>query len=137
LAPELIMRSFAGHYVSLYDVKAEFTILYFWEPDCGHCKESTPKLKEYYDLNKSSGIEVFAVCTQFDREKWEEYIVSHSLSWINGWDPERLSRFDFMYNVDSTPIIYILDREKKIIAKRLSVEDVAPFIDSYRKYQAY
>ncbi len=136
-APELLMKSFAGHYISLYDVKADFTILYFWEPDCGHCIESTPKLKEYYDRNRSSGIEVFAVCTQFDREKWEEYIVSHSLSWINGWDPERLSRFDFMYNVDSTPMIYILDREKKIIAKRLSVEDIASFIDSYRKYQAY
>ncbi len=46
-APELLMGSFSGYYVSLYDVKADFTILYFWEPDCGHCKESTPKLREY------------------------------------------------------------------------------------------
>lgn len=136
-APELLMGSFAGHYVSLYDEDAEFTIVYFWEPDCGHCKETTPKLKEYYDKNKSSGIEVFAVCTHHDREKWEKYIVDNGLSWINGWDPQRMSRFDFLYNVDSTPLIYILDRNKKIIAKRLAVEDVPSFIDSYRKYQAH
>ena len=135
-ATEMVMSSFTGFYVSLYDVKAEFTIVYFWEPDCGHCKEATPKLKTFYDENKSKGIEVFAVCTQTDREKWENYIAEHGLSWINGWDPQRLSRFDYFYNVESTPLIYILDRDKKIIAKRLSVEDIGPFIENYRKYQS-
>jgi len=136
-APELLMSSFAGQYVSLYDVRADFTIVYFWEPDCGHCKEATPILKDYYEKNRSSGIEVFAVCTQQDHDKWEKYIVDHSLGWINGWDPQRLSRFDYLYNVESTPLIYILDRDKKIIAKRLAVEDIASFIEVYRKFQGY
>lgn len=135
-APELLMGSFAGHYVSLYDVKADFTILYFWEPDCGHCKEATPRLKEFYEKNRESGIEVFAVCTHHDREKWERYIVDNGLVWINGWDPERMSRFDSLYNIESTPLVYILDRDKKIIAKRLSVEDIPGFIDAYRKFQS-
>ncbi len=135
-AAEMVMSSFAGYYVSLYDVKAEFTIVYFWEPDCGHCKEATPVLKAYYDANKDKGIEVFAVCTQSDREKWETYIADHGLNWINGWDPQRLSRFDYFYNVESTPLVYILDRDKKIIAKRISVEDIGPFIENYRKYEA-
>jgi len=134
-APELLMSSFSGYYVSLYDVKADFTIVYFWEPDCGHCKEATPILKKYYDANKDKGIEVFAVCTQHDKEKWEKYIVDNGLMWINGWDPERLSRFDLLYNVESTPLVYILDRDKKIIAKRLAVTDIGPFIEAYREYQ--
>ncbi len=78
---------------------------------------------------------MFAVCTQHDREKWETYIVDNGLAWINGWDPQRMSRFDYFYNVDSTPLIYILDRDKKIIAKRLAVEDIASFIDAWRKFQ--
>lgn len=133
-ATELLMNSFSGNYVSLYDIEAEFTIVYFWEPDCGHCKESTPLLKEFYDKNKSSGVEVFAVCTQDEKEKWEQYIVDNSLTWINGWDPQRMSKFDFYYNVESTPLIYILDRNKKIIAKRLAVNDIPSFIDSYRRF---
>jgi thiol-disulfide isomerase/thioredoxin len=134
-AAEMVMNSFAGHYVSLYDVKADFTIVYFWEPDCGHCKEATPVLKTYYDENRGKGIEVFAVCTQQDREKWEKYIADHGLSWINGWDPQRLSRFDYFYNVESTPLVYILDRNKRIIAKRLAVPDIGPFIDNYREFE--
>ncbi len=133
-ATELLMNSFSGHYVSLYDIEAEFTVIYFWEPDCGHCKEATPALKEFYEKNKGSGIEVFAVCTQHDREKWEKYIVDNGLSWINGWDPQRMSRFDYFYNVESTPLIYILDRNKKIIAKRLGVENIGPFIEAYRNF---
>lgn len=136
-APELLMNSFAGQYVSLYDVSAEFTILYFWEPDCGHCKESTPMLKDYYEKNRETGIAVFAVCTQQDKEKWEKYIVDNGLNWINGWDPQRLSRFDYLYNVESTPLIYILDRGKKIIAKRLAVADIPSFIEAYRRFQGH
>jgi thiol-disulfide isomerase/thioredoxin len=134
-APEMVMSSFAGPYVSLYDVEADFTIIYFWEPDCGHCKESTPLLKKFYNENRDKSIEVFAVCTQSDKEKWEKYIVENGLVWINGWDPQRLSRFDLNYNVEATPMIYILDRSKTIIAKRLSVQDIGPFIDNYRKLQ--
>jgi thiol-disulfide isomerase/thioredoxin len=134
-AKDLVMNSFSGNYVALYDIKTEFTILYFWEPDCGHCKEATPKLKEFYDKNKGKGIEVFAVCTKDNKELWEKYITDHHLTWINGWDPERLSHFDYFYNVESTPLVYILDKNKNIIAKRISVEEIGPFIDSYREYQ--
>lgn len=133
-AQDLIMDSFKGVFVSLHDVNKEFIILYFWEPNCGHCKEAIPKLKEYYDKAKNDGVEVFAVCTTADKPAWTKYIEEHGLSWINGWDPDRSSHYDYFYNVDSTPIIFILDRDKKIIAKRLSVEDIEGFISNYRKY---
>jgi len=133
-AENLVMDSYKGIFVSLYDVEKEFTVLYFWEPDCGHCKESTPKLKAYYEKPKDYSMEVFAVCTTKDKEKWTRYIEDNKLKWINGWDPERSSHFDYYYNVQSTPTVYILDKNKKIIAKKLAVEDIGPFIDNYRKY---
>lgn len=133
-AQNIVMDSYKGIYVDLYDIEKEFTILYFWEPDCGHCKEATPKLKAYYDKVKDSGIEVFAVCTTSDKTKWSKYIDDNKLTWINGWDPERKSHYDYYYNIQSTPTIYILDRNKKIIAKKLSVENIGPFIENYRKY---
>lgn len=133
-AENLVMNSYKGIYVSLYDIEKEFTILYFWEPDCGHCQEETPKLKTYYDEAKDDGVEVFAVCTTADSSDWKKYIEDHKLTWINGWDPERISHFDYYYDVEATPMVYILDRNKKIIAKKLSVEDVPGFISNYRKY---
>ena len=134
-AHDLVMNSYKDVFVSLYDVEKDFTILYFWEPDCGHCIESTPKLKAYYEKAKNEGIEVFAICTTAEKEKWSKYIQTNNLTWINGWDPQRTTRFDLYYNIQSTPMIYILDKNKKIIAKKLSVEDIGPFIENYRKYQ--
>ncbi len=133
-AENLVMDSYKGTYVAIYDIEKEFTILYFWEPNCGHCQEATPKLKNYYDKAKNEGVEVFAVCTTADKAAWSKYIQEHDLNWINGWDPERLSHFDYFYDVQSTPTIYILDKNKKIIAKRLSVDDIPSFIENYRKY---
>ena len=133
-AQDLVMDSYKGMFVSLYDVEKEFTILYFWEPDCGFCKETTPKLKAYYDKAKNQGIEVFSVCTTADKTKWKKYIEDNRLDWINGWDPERRTNYGLYYNIESTPMIYVLDRNKAIIAKKLSVDDLPSFIDTYRKY---
>jgi thiol-disulfide isomerase/thioredoxin len=133
-AVNLIMDSYKGIFVSLDDIDKDFTILYFWEPDCAHCAEATPKLKAYYEKAKNSDVEVFAVCTTADKAKWQKYIEENKIEWINGWDPERRTNFGFYYNVESTPMIYILDRNKTIIAKKLSVEDIGSFIDNYRKY---
>lgn len=133
-AQNIVMDSFKGIFVSLYDVEKEFTVLYFWEPDCGHCKEATPKLKAFYDKPRDYSLEVFAVCTTSDKAKWTKYIEDNKLTWINGWDPQRGSHFDYYYNVQSTPTVYILDKDKKIIAKKLAVEEIGPFIENYRKY---
>ena len=133
-ARDLVMDSYKGIFVSLYDVEKDFIILYFWEPDCGHCKEATPKLKAYYDKPRDYSLEVFAVCTTADKAKWTKYIEDNKITWINGWDPTRSSHFDYYYNVQSTPVVYILDKNKKIIAKKLAVEEISPFIDNYRKY---
>lgn len=133
-AQDLVMDSYKGVYVSLYDINKEFIILYFWEPDCGHCKEATPKLKEYYEKTGNENLEVFAVCTTGDKAKWSKYIEENHITWINGWDPERKTRYDFYYNVQATPLVYILDRNKTIIAKKISVEDIPSFIDAYRRF---
>jgi thiol-disulfide isomerase/thioredoxin len=133
-AENLVMNSYKGIFVALHDIDKEFTILYFWEPNCGFCKEYTPKLRDYYLKAKNEGVEVFAVCTISDKQLWSKYIEENKLTWINGWDPDRTSHFDYYYNVQTTPMVYILDKNKKIIAKKISVDDIPSFIETYRKY---
>lgn len=130
----LVMDSYKGFFVALHDIEKEFTVLYFWEPNCGHCNEATPKLKAWYEKAKNDGVEIFSVCTTNNRQEWADYIEKHDLTWINGWDPDRHTHFDYYYNVQATPMVYILDKDKKIIAKKLSIDDIPSFIDNYRKY---
>lgn len=132
-AINLTMNTLDHGIVSIHNLKKEFIILYFWEPDCGHCNEVTPLLLDYYTRNRDRGVEVFSVCTQPDKAAWEKYVRETNLSWINGWDPDRSTHYDFFYNITATPTVYILDKDMKIIAKKLPVESVEGFIDSYRQ----
>ncbi|MDY6799802.1 MAG: thioredoxin-like domain-containing protein [Bacteroidota bacterium] len=128
-AQNLRMETSTGEYASLYDIDAKFTILYFFEPDCGHCKKVTPKIKEIYEDFDRSELEVFAVYTQRDKDDWLEYLNDNQLNWINVWDPNNISNFRFFYNIYSTPTIYLVDKDKKIIAKRISHESVRKIIE--------
>jgi len=132
-AADLTMETYSGVFRSLHDIKSDFTIVYFWEPNCGHCKKVTPALRDIYRKHKNGDIEVFAVCTQSDRKEWEDYIAENELDWINGWDPLRTTAYDFYYNVKATPLIYILNKDKEIIAKKLPVENIEDFISTYRR----
>lgn len=104
---------------SLYNVKAKYTILFFWDPDCGHCKKVTPFLKTYYEQVKSKDVEVFAVCTEVEIDKWKKYISDNQLKWINVADPKLQNNFRHEFDISSTPQIFLLDSEKKILAKKI------------------
>jgi len=128
---DLKMETPEGEFVSLHEVEAPFTILYFWEPDCGHCKTATPRLKtDILDKYKDQGIKVFAVCTQNNKEDWEKFIADKDLfDFINCYDPHYQSNFRIYYDVFSTPTMYLLDKDKKIIAKRLDIDTLKTFLD--------
>ncbi|MFC2138124.1 redoxin domain-containing protein, partial [Bacteroidota bacterium] len=126
--PDLRLVTVNNQWLKLHDVKAKFTILLFWEPSCGHCKKAIPKLYETYKKYKENGVAVFAVYTQFKKEEWTEFLEEKSLDWINVYDPYNISNFRDLYDIYSTPVIYLLDEDKKIVAKRLGAEDIEDFL---------
>lgn len=132
-APRLQLLDTLLSPINLSQVKSEFTILYFYDPDCGHCKKTTPVLLEEYHKMKDSGVEVMGVCIATDIEQWRKYVYENELDWINAADPYVRSNFRREYNVRTTPQIYILDKDKKIIAKRLEAGQLAGIIEDYRR----
>ena len=130
IAPELKLQDSEGNYYSLRQMNAKYTLLYFWEPDCSHCQKTTPLLnKDLYQELKTKGIEIYAVLTQNNKDKWMKAVQEYKIQeWTNVWDPQYTSNFRRLYDVTSTPIIYILDKNKKIIAKRLDVESSIKFL---------
>ncbi len=117
--------------VELNEIKSKYLILYFWSPDCGFCKESTPKLYSQYEDLKKLGIEIVALNTRLDKQLWLTFISENQLSWINVYSPVRIKFMIDKYQAFSTPIMYILDSERRIIAKNISVDQVKPFFTQY------
>ncbi|MGP8214743.1 MAG: thioredoxin-like domain-containing protein [Bacteroidia bacterium] len=118
---------------ALDSVKAEFTVIYFWDYDCSHCQKETPKLIKWYDSIKAEGVEVYAVQTNTSAEKWKNYIKKHNLDWINVIDTYHTGNFRHDYDVASTPTMYILDENKMIIAKKIDTNSLDKIIRHFKE----
>lgn len=133
IAPNITMAGLDNKTYSLHAIKAKVTIVYFWEPGCSHCKKVTPILIEKYNQYKDKGLEVFAVYTQGDMPKWKEYVEANKLTWLNVWDPYRNTDYHKLYDIYSTPVIFVLDANKKIIAKRIGIESIDSILEPLLK----
>lgn len=127
----LIRDVSVGGWIDMHKIEANYLILWFWEKDCGHCRKSTPKLYEIYEELKDEGVKVMAVHMiggYEGKEKWVDFVNEHALyDWINVWNPFSFE-YKKNYDIKSTPVIYLLDKDKKIIGKRLSVEQTGDYI---------
>lgn len=131
--PPLTLTDPAGKKVDLKTVAANYTILFFYAPTCGHCKEASPKLKEFYDKNKANGIKVMAISTEHNMEEWKSFITTYHLEGlINGFDALKEIDFSRKFDVVTTPTVYVLDKNKKIIARKMPVEQLEDFLNYYQ-----
>ncbi len=129
IAPDVTMFTPDRKPLSLHDVDARFTILYFWDSECSHCKRQTPLLKKFYERLNPKGVEIFAANTEADRNKWLNYVQNNNLEWIQVNDPTNTSGFRDKYDIWATPLIFLLDEDKRILAKRITVEQAEEIIN--------
>ncbi len=133
-APRITMANTNGEPVSLYDIDEPITVLFFWDSDCGHCQDAIPKLRKIYQNEDfSDKMEVYAVNIEDKKDGWMKYVKNHEMPWINVQDRYNDSKFRAYYNIYSTPVIYVLDDEKKIRAKRIGVKQLKKVIPDILK----
>ncbi|MEO6405926.1 MAG: redoxin domain-containing protein [Ferruginibacter sp.] len=117
--------------VSLYETNSDYTIVLFWDPTCGHCKEEVPRIDSIYRASwKKQNVKIFAVLTENTKAEWVKYIGEHHLQdWTNAYQTKAMEDsvaasqrpgFRQLYDVTMTPILYLLDKNKRIIAKKLT-----------------
>jgi thiol-disulfide isomerase/thioredoxin len=135
------MQTIDDKYISLHQVDADYTILVFYEPHCGHCKKEVPILmQQYRDSLKTMNVKIFALYTQYDKEEWKTFLDEKNLyedGWYNVWDgPYPHTGFRDFYDIYSTPVVYVLDRDKKIIGKRIGIESIKSLIEFEKERKA-
>lgn len=133
--PPLIVTDMQGKEHNIMETKTKFTIVYFYDPDCGHCKESAPKLVEFYEKNKAK-VSIFNISIAYDTKKITEFINTYKTSpLLNLWDSKGRYYFRNNFDVYSTPTTYVLDQNHKIIAKRIPADKFEDFLNFYEKQQ--
>jgi len=121
-----------GRIRRLYDINADFTLLFFSNPGCEACMEIINALKgspQISQLISSGSIAVLNIYIDEDIEAWRSYMPIYPEIWYNGFDPDFIIRTDLLYNVRAIPSLYLLDKEKKVIMKDAVTENVLHFLN--------
>ena len=140
-APILVLNDPMDKKFALHNIKAPFTFIAFWDPTCGHCKVEIPKLDSIYKASwKALNVKVLSVnINPKEITAWKNFIKDHQLEeWQNGYQTEedlnkeiregKPTTIRQLYDVFKTPTFYLLDKDKKIIAKNLSLEQFTDFL---------
>lgn len=83
-----------------------------------------------YQQYKSKGIQVFAVYEGSQTEEWLNYISTKKLDWINVYDPTGTEQIEQKYDIYAIPMIYLLDKDKKVIAKDVPIEQLEAYLQN-------
>lgn len=124
-------RTLMPMFKTLYSVNSRYTVLVFWAADCGHCQTEVPKLHESLkELKGKIDVKVYAVQTKDELIKdWKKFIKEKGLTdFIHVFDPIHLNNLKERFDIYSTPVIYVLDKDKRIKAKRLSADQVVDML---------
>lgn len=136
-ASDIELPDTAGNTTKLYSLQAPYTLVVIWDPTCSHCKEILPKLDSAYNAKwKNMGLKFFGLARETDGKKtdWLNFIQEHHL---NDWTQVYYSReadqartsagipgYSQLYDVQVFPTLYLLDKDKRIIAKKLTLEQI-------------
>ena len=136
-AEDIELPDSTGQIKSLYSDTASFSIVAFWDVTCGHCKEVLPKIDSFYRAKwKAAGLKIFAVAKETDGSKkdWLKFInEQHLTDWTHVYyskadDKSRIESnipgYSQLYDVQTFPTLYLLDKDKRIVAKKLTYQQI-------------
>jgi peroxiredoxin len=136
-AAEISLPDISGKKTNLYGMDAPYVLVTFWDATCAHCKETLPRIDSMYQAKwKGMGLKIYALSkeTEGTKKDWTGFIDQHKLNdWTHVYyskedDQARVNSgtpsYSQLYDVQSFPTLYLLDKDKRIIAKKLSFEQI-------------
>ena len=140
-APDLKVSDRRGGTIDLAAVESPYTVLFFFDPECSHCKKQTPVLLDFMRDYGQRGVKAVSVCSKFapdDGDCWAYVDSREGMDELvlNGVDPYHRSKYKVKYDIFSYPQIFVLDADKKILSKRISAEQLPDVLDRLMEMDA-
>ena len=113
-----------GGKTNLGEVKSQYVVLFFSDPECEDCSLATLRLS--VDMSTRSLIDsgVLSIVCLYPGDskdsKWAEKTASLPSSWVAGANPD----LDEYFDLRTSPAFFLLDKDHKVMAKNIYLDNL-------------
>ena len=132
-AADFVYTLASGKQGRLHGIKADYTLVFFYDPDCETCSEIKQMMKASQLLERmtaSGQMKVLTIYPETDIDLWKERLYEMSDKWINGYDKGQVLTLEQRYDLSSIPSFYLLDKDKKVVLKDADWSQVLHFFEN-------
>lgn len=146
--PDLRLQSPSGDWRALSDIDRDFRLVVIWDSECEHCVEEMETLRTMQDVLASLDVGIYAVGYDFHPEGWRKVLSEHDwdFAWhvsdvpwmqnqaaqdsllLNGLTNRESLDFREYLDIRTTPKMYLLDANNKILVKGMGAEAVPDLV---------
>ena len=141
IATDFIYTLANGDNKNMHDLNSDYLILLFSNPNCSSCATLTHELvnsntlKSIFALNSDTKnmLTVLSVYPDSNIQEWREALPNMpKKNWINSYDNDSQVTNKRLYDIKAIPTLYLLDRDKKVILKDTSLEEIENYFMKVR-----
>lgn len=121
----------SGAKESLYQQKAEYTLLFINNPGCHACAETVEALKSASIINRllmQKRLIVLSIYPDEELDEWRKHLNEFPKEWINGYDKKLTIKEKQLYDLKAIPTIYLLNKEKTVLLKDATTQTVEEYL---------
>jgi thiol-disulfide isomerase/thioredoxin len=132
-APNLTLTNTVGNNTTTVlktgALNSKYTLLLFYQSDCGHCETAIETLKTNYKDLVARGIKIISIAGDLDPTTYTK--TAASFPWAAKYrDVEGMNGVNFKnYAVIGTPTMYILDSKGIIVQKPATLEELVAWME--------
>jgi len=108
-----------------------YGLLLFYDSECSHCKELLQELKTWI-AKPQNGVwfDLVTIAVDQTHEKWKSFHDQENYPWTDVWASGGInSKVANDYYILSTPVIYIIDKEMKVMATPQNIKEIDKFLN--------
>ena len=130
LAEDFQIVFYNGPVQSLHSILSDYTLIFFFEPDCSVCKESINYANNSQAINIfKDRYQIIAIYTGQDISSYEKVAHSFPAGWKVGQDLNNTITVKRLYDRRASPSVYILDKDKKVLMKDGDIKSAEELIN--------
>ena len=132
-AADFVYTLASGKQGNLHGLKAEYTLMFFYDPDCHTCSDIKQVMKRSLrlkDMVTKGQVKVLTVYPDEDVALWRERLPEMEKEWVNAYDKGQILTREQRYDLTSIPSFYLLDKDKKVLLKDADWREIMQFLEN-------